>query len=403
MKRLIAWGIWLYPHRWRQRYAREFVALIEDSRPRANDLWDVIKGAMLMQLTVGSVPKIIAGFTLAGLVAAGAWTLSQPHRYVSTSVLKLNADEAPLQRMQRLQRAQQEALSRTSLAYIIQRDDLYRDARREEPLENIIQDMRNHDIIVRPHGANVEVSFAASDPATAQKATRSIVGALNHSEPALEVLDAAAGAKQEPRDGYILLRGALVGFGLGLLCAAVWAIMRRRQPWTIKRVSAFAAAGALAGGIIALLMPNQYISSAILRTADDTSLQSAIRHVTESDTLNRIAREYSLYPGDPNPAARMRDDLMIRQLRPVGGGFRLTAITVAFRHTDRNKAEAATRALVSQLTTHTDVGFEILDPASHPRVPSSPNRPQILAIGLIGGLLLGLVSTRFHRTAAAAA
>src|SRR5690242_3287778 len=119
MKRLIAWGIWLYPHRWRQRYAREFVALIEDSRPRANDLWDVIKGAMLMQLTVGSVPKIIAGFTLAGLVAAGAWTLSQPHRYVSTSVLKLNADEAPLQRMQRLQRAQQEALSRSSLAYII--------------------------------------------------------------------------------------------------------------------------------------------------------------------------------------------------------------------------------------------------------------------------------------------
>src|SRR5690349_6733120 len=142
MKRLIAWGLWFYPRQWRRRYGCEFLALIEDSRPRAADLWDVIKGAMLMQLISGSLPRIVAGFTAAGLLAAGTWTLLQPHRYISTSTIKINADELPLERMKRLQRAEQVALGRVSLAKIIQREDLYRDERRNQPLEDIIADMR---------------------------------------------------------------------------------------------------------------------------------------------------------------------------------------------------------------------------------------------------------------------
>jgi hypothetical protein len=395
MKRLMAWGLWLYPHRWRHRYGREFLALIDDSRPRAADFWDVLKGAMLMQLTSGSMPKIIAGFTVAGLIAAGTWILFQPHRYISTSVLRLSADETPMERIHRLQRAQQFALSRTSLAQIIQRENLYPDARREQPIEHIIQSMRNKDVLIRPRGTNVEVSVAYPDPAGAQKATRSIVAALNQEEPTLRPLDTASAARlEDTRPIKPLLGGLLAGLAAGILCAAAW---------SFKRVTAFALAGMLAGGIVALLIPNQYISTAILRVADESKLPSAIQRATDPAALNRLAAEYSLYTGEANPAARMHSRLEIREVRPVGGPFRPAAITLSFRHTDRYKAEAVTRAMTSQLLLLTDTGFEILDPASYPQAPSSPNRPQILALGLFAGVLLGLVSTRFYRPAAVAA
>ena len=35
MRRLVEWGVRLYPAHWRARYGDEFLALIEDARPRS--------------------------------------------------------------------------------------------------------------------------------------------------------------------------------------------------------------------------------------------------------------------------------------------------------------------------------------------------------------------------------
>jgi uncharacterized protein involved in exopolysaccharide biosynthesis len=65
-----------------------------------------------------------------------------------------------------------------------------------------------------------------------------------------------------------------------------------------------------------------------------------------------------------------------------------------------------TRDLVARFITITGVppsATEVLDPASYPAAPNSPNRPQIAVLGTIAGILLGLAASRFRRTKLATA
>jgi hypothetical protein len=111
MRRLIEWGVRLYPAQWRARYGDEFLALVEDARPRWRDVWDVLRGALAMRLTNASFMKIVAAFAVVGMLAAGVWSMMLPDRYVSTSVLRMDgADERATQ--QQLARAQLTAFSR---------------------------------------------------------------------------------------------------------------------------------------------------------------------------------------------------------------------------------------------------------------------------------------------------
>src|ERR1035438_9844257 len=106
MKTLVQWAVRLYPAAWRARYGEELDALLEDAGPGGGDLWDIVRGALFMRMTSLSFWKILAGCALAGVLAAGIWSVTVPERYVSTAVMRIDAAprEAQIQ-MMRLQQS----------------------------------------------------------------------------------------------------------------------------------------------------------------------------------------------------------------------------------------------------------------------------------------------------------
>src|ERR1017187_3405692 len=137
MKRLVRWAVRLYPAAWRARYGVEMEALLEDVGPGGGDLWDIVRGALFMQMTSLNFWKILAGCALAGVLAAGIWSVALPERYVSRALMRI--DTAPREEQVQWMRLQQAALSRSSLASIIIGQNLYEKERKKLPLEDIIQ------------------------------------------------------------------------------------------------------------------------------------------------------------------------------------------------------------------------------------------------------------------------
>jgi uncharacterized protein involved in exopolysaccharide biosynthesis len=104
---------------------------------------------------------------------------------------------------------------------------------------------------------------------------------------------------------------------------------------------------------------------------------------------------------------RMRHDVSFDRIEHSN------AFHVAFRYSDAEQARQAERELISKLMAQNvairradstranrrlNYNLEVLDPASLPKRPSSPNRLVITAIGLAGGLLLGIVAAAVART-----
>ena len=121
MKRLVRWSVRLYPEAWRARYGVEMEALLEDAGSGGGDLWDIVRGALFMRMTSLNFWHILAGCTLAGVLAAGIWTATLPARYVSTALMRIGGDQPSHDRLQAVELA---TLSRASLAEIILRPSL---------------------------------------------------------------------------------------------------------------------------------------------------------------------------------------------------------------------------------------------------------------------------------------
>ena len=68
MKTLMRWAARLYPAAWRARYGPELEALLEDVGPGGGDLWDIVRGALFMQMTGLRFWKILAVGTAAGIL-----------------------------------------------------------------------------------------------------------------------------------------------------------------------------------------------------------------------------------------------------------------------------------------------------------------------------------------------
>ena len=138
MKRWMQWASRIYPRGWRERYGPEFDALLDDVQPGWRDVIDVMRGALIMRLTTDSgYLKMIGAFALAGAIIAAGLSFAAPHRYVSAAVLGVSPGF-------RLDQVRQEVFSRASLKEIIQRPslNLYRDERRREPMEDVVERMR---------------------------------------------------------------------------------------------------------------------------------------------------------------------------------------------------------------------------------------------------------------------
>lgn len=416
MRRLVRWAARLYPAAWRARYGVEMEALLEDARPRGGDMWDVLRGALFMQMTSLSFWKILAGCTLSGVLAAGIWSATLPNRYVSTAVVRIDA--APREAQIQMMRLQQAALSRSSLASIIIGQNLYEKERKMLPLEDIVQGMRDRDVRIRSTvvagKSAFAVEFASQNPAAAQATARAIVSSLLERNAKadmaqgkvtnIEVLVPASLPSRPiaPNRRRVMSNGLGTGLLLGLVSGAIWSIMRRKERWSFKRIGGFAAAGMGLGLTVAFLIPDEFLSTAVLRSTDIGKLQFILAEVLSDDSLAAIVRQNDLFSrklsnGDMSDVTRkMRDEFI--SVQQVQAGPDDEAIAISFRYPDRYKAQAVTRDLVNRFfVTSTQHTTEVLDPANLPAAPIYPNRLTIVLVATVAGILLGLGASRFRR------
>jgi hypothetical protein len=247
MRQLIRWTARLYPAVWRERYGGELDALIEDIQPQCQDLFNVLLGALRMQMTTWNYLKVVVAAALAGALAAGVLAVETPGRYVSTAVMRFTsaapADSGRQGALDRLAGLQQQILSRKSLGEIITQPafDLYREDRKRMPLEDVVQNMRNKALrfqVMQAQGGGVPalvISCEYPDKFKAQAVVRELVARffrLNNtmrrnqgpSVEILEVLDPANLPQRPifPNRPMIVAAGVLGGAVLGLLAVLVW-------------------------------------------------------------------------------------------------------------------------------------------------------------------------------------
>jgi uncharacterized protein involved in exopolysaccharide biosynthesis len=232
--------------------------------------------------------------------------------------------------------------------------------------------------------------------------------------------------------------GLGAGLGLGLLTALVM-----RWPKSTLRIAGCAVAGgALAFGL-SLFFPKMYTSTVVLRFNPPSLVpERLVRDVSGgpvAEHIQRLAQEVlsedlapsilklDLYPEErarkplKEVAGVMRRNIVIKQLgpplEPQGGPG---AFSISFSYPDRLKAQAGARELVFRFavrnitetrariaTKSADArfavdrglgeGLEVLDAASLPKMPVTPNRLAIAAAGLALGLLLGALAPRLRR------
>jgi LPS O-antigen subunit length determinant protein (WzzB/FepE family) len=442
----------LYPRSWRERYGIEFDALLDDAAAGPREFFDVIRGALTMQLRTVTSWKIAAATALGGAIAACAISFALPGRYVSTAVIRTGATQFAEQRTQ-------EILSRSSLAEIIQRPSLqlYPRERYRMPMEDIIQQMRDRDIRVQQVGTELRVSFAYPDPVKAQAVTGVLTTLFTGSEQAFnryrtlawqqiwpdspppsgavfEVLQASSLPEKPIAPNRLAFLAS--GLGVGLIAGMLAAATMRRPQWA-RRIAAFAVAGLVAGAVVSFLLPDAYISTAVMRfsppivpenptapppVSPAEQLQSMQQKILSRDSLAGIIERpaINLYPElrakEPleDVVAYMRDHLTIR---PAG----TSAFQISFTHPDPRTAQAVVRELVTRFveqnltaalarTEHLKeddpvrrieerklgTNLEVLDPASLPQAPISPNRTVVSGIGVAFGLMIGALSVRWR-------
>ena len=371
MKRWINLAARLYPASWRNRYATEFQALIDDVNPGWRELVDVLKGALKMRLTNGATYlKLGAAFALFGTVAAIATSYLVQQTYVSTAELRLIKTDADT-----LARIESRVLSRTSLSEVIQRYslNLYRNERAHQPLEDVIETMRTRDLNIRiENPTTLSISFAAHDPRQA----RAVVWALmtrfieesvqEHKDSGdprnIEVLKNASlpDSPVAPNRLVISLIGIVAGLIIGLLAAIFL-----KLPGRAVYFAAFALSGFLLGAAISLRIEKQYAAKSVIRVAHyDATFKN------ELSGFNQPGFRYHVITGSPNQS---------------------TDLELEFRDRDPKKAAEMIRSITGSLTGHYKITERWLRYSEGPGAPMTPVVPNRIGISLLG-LSLGLIA-----------
>jgi hypothetical protein len=241
MKNLARYLIRLYPATWRERYGEEFEALLDDSASGWPVIFDLLKGAIRMQLSLPTLPKLALMLSLAGLAAGLAISFMVTPRYVSEAGMAFEGSAAGINFLEFLTQCQKEVLSRTSLKGIIQdpRLDLYPEERAGTPLEDVIETMRRRNIMIRLNGhgpgrLSSRIDFSYRDPVKAQHTVQALLVRFQDANlhlPApvnLSVVDPPSlPSKAAFPDRWIFMA---IGFGTGFIAALLIAIFRHRPP-----------------------------------------------------------------------------------------------------------------------------------------------------------------------------
>jgi capsular polysaccharide biosynthesis protein len=367
MKRLIL----LYPKPWRERYAREFDALLDEVQPTWRTALNIVSGAMKMQFQALRPWMLVPLCGAIGLASALTFLVATPDRYVSQAVFTVDGGElnGPLL----------EALSRSSLTQIIVRENLYRAERTRTRIEEVIERMKLDDIQVRPVAEHTfAVSFAADDPVTAQRTAQQLAVAFDEAQ-GVQLLGPASQAVRPPNPNRlrILFFGLIFGLAAGILTALFTGL----KVW--KLAAGFGVAGLLVAVIPFYFVDDVWSSSAVIamRSADPAAVQKTIDEVTSPEHLKAFAKAWAI------DEKWLRENLHIRIMAQG------KVIWVQYRHKDRFKAQQVAGKFASTLLG-SDAQLRLLDPASLPLDPVFPNRAMPaeagLLIGVAGAIVMGM-------------
>ena len=366
--------------------------------------------------------KLTGAIAAAGAVLAFAASFTVPRRYVSSALMRVdgprNGDLRPIQ---------SETLSRSSLAEIITRPslDLYRSERARLPLEDVIDQMRN-DIRFQMTDAGMGISFVYPNREKAQAAASALSARFveqnlvsnrwraerwrdvwpQDSPPITKISVLAPAGFPESAVAPNRLAFAAAGLGAGLLLGLVVAF---------RHVAFFAGCGLVLGAAASYLVPAVYTSTAVMRfTPADVPerLVATIEPVPPRQRLVQM-REQILSEAEDN----VRSRIAISPVTP-------SAFRISFSAGDPETAQAQVRALVSRFVEHNiseialagkwapqneirlayqhklGPNLEVLDPASLPRAPVSPDRLAFPGTGILLGIVAAIASRRrFSRAA----
>jgi hypothetical protein len=214
--------------------------MLEDVSPGLRDLFDVVKGALQMHLTLGTLGKSAAVFGAACALVAGGVSLTLSDMYRSLVLIHVRtADGQPVTLnayRSQLTDVVERALSQESLVAIMEKENLYQRERLNKPMEVVIHKMRQDVRIVAQSADAIEVSFDGPDAVRAQQTTLDLVSKLieenlhrapNYLGPGhrFEILDMPSMPQTPVRPN----RAGITSFGLGvgILIGVVAAWVRR--------------------------------------------------------------------------------------------------------------------------------------------------------------------------------
>jgi hypothetical protein len=405
MRLLLRIAVALYPPAWRARYGTEFAALLEDVRPGWRELLDIVWQALAARAATSGF-RIAAGLALAGLIAGAVVAMRMPRMYSAEAVLEMPAtvDVAVTDPVPRMVRGlHEEVLSRSSLAEVIRRFDLYPEERRQMPLENVIERMRKAISITlvgeggRPDGKAVgcRLRFSYPDPVLAGSTTTELLhrtaeahrrwvsmpwfgpeNSLWNAVPRVFEGSTAPATRDDPRTAALLSFGLLSGLGMGVLVS-----VSRRWPLAVSGV---AACSLIAWALGEFPARSSSHARVVIRVAGDVG----------SRLENARQRMGRIRSASSNQAIRIE--------RSRFDGTELVRIHSSAP--SAKEAQAVVRAMLTSLVaeflpeTGRDPGaFEILDPASLPTAPDGVDWRIPVAAGLGFGLPIGIFAERIRR------
>jgi hypothetical protein len=382
-----------YPRKWRQRYEGEFAALLEDMEPLGRHLPDLLKGAFQMQMKEWGYLRFALAFAVVGLLAAAGIQFATPDRFFSQGIAHFNNKSDFAIR-------QQEVLSRASLSAIIREKDLYRSERYREPLEDVIEHMRNKDIRVHALSAdNFLFEFIYPDRVAAQQTTQELMTRFTSGMAAEIVRGASLPSEPVERNRSLIL---LTGTGGGILLGLLTAGMLGLRPRTRILLAICGAGGSALFFAGSFAFDRTYVSTAVVRGPVKSALNTWVLH---DEDVARFINEKQLYGGDhggriPTQALirRFRKDLHIDYITHSNG---VETARISFSYSNSTMAQLVVQRIVTQVNSYAvdKTPMEVLDNASLPQSEASPNRGLLAAIGLAVGLFAGALLARFTHPA----
>ena len=426
MKAPMRWVLRSYPAAWRNRYGAELEALLEDSGQGWRVIPDVLKEALKMRVVEsGSFAQLAIGFGLVGFLVAGVTSVMTAPVWLSSAEMKMtSAADAPRkatdqQLIAREASIQNEMMSRTHHSALIHNPqlDLYREERKTQPLEDVIERMRRRDLrveVVRlpESGLAVKVSFQYPDQKKARDTVQALLtgfqnanqlsqraNALWQDGEVLDVLDPPslpmrpARALPGPVGTWVVVGDvlpkpitvavlAMTTGAAGVVVAAFLNLLAGARRFR-RLAGIFGGAGLVAGAVVsAIFFASDYESSAELtmsKAPDVAGLVPAERfrklneEVLSRENLANIIQDPRLRLYSRDLKARPLDDVANDMRRDiavlVSEGAEFSNLVISFRYRDRFKAQQTVQALVSR--------FQDADARDRPRPPFGRRRPPV--------------------------